>query len=54
MKSIIVNRKIQPDSNVRGYLFLHIMKGKPCLQDSTVTVDTDKNKLVGILKQLYH
>ena len=32
-----------------GYLFLHVMKGKPRLQDGTVTVDTDKNKLVGIL-----
>jgi len=51
----ILNRKLQPDSNVLRIHIQHIMKGshvrlerKPRLQDGTVMVDTDKYRLVGI------
>ena len=46
----ILNRKLQPDSNVLR--IRHERKPrlgrKPRLQDGTVTVDTDKYRLVGI------
>ena len=43
----ILNRKLQPDSNV---LRIHIptSERKPRLQDGTVTVDMDKYRLVEI------
>ena len=41
----ILKRKLQPDSNV---LRIHTHERKPRLQDGTVTVDTDKYRLVGI------
>ena len=55
----ILNRKLQPDNNVLRIHIQHVMKGshaskeatprrKPRLQDGTVTVDTDKYRLVGI------
>ena len=42
---IIMNRKLQPDSNVLRIHILHVMKASHA---STVTVDTDKYRLVGI------
>ena len=50
----ILNRKLQPDSNVLRIHIQHVMKRKPRLerkphlQDGTVTVDTNKYRLVGI------
>jgi len=50
----ILNRKLQPDSNVLQIHIQHVKKGshtskrRPRLQDGTVTVDTDKYRLVGI------
>ena len=41
----IMNRKLQPDSNVLRIHILHVMKASHA---STVTVDTDKYRLVGI------
>ena len=53
----ILNRKLQPDNNAEcsedTYSTRHERKPrlgrKPRLQDGTVTVDTDKYRLVGIL-----
>jgi len=42
----IIHRKLQPDSNVLRIHVLYVMKRKLHLHDGTVTVDTDKNRLV--------
>ena len=39
----VMNRKLQPDSNVDTH-----HKRKPLLHNGTVTLDTDKYRLVGI------
>ena len=44
----IMNKKLQPDSNVSRIHVLHVMKRKPRLHDGTVTVDADKNRLVEV------
>jgi len=46
-----MNRKLQPDSNVLGIRIhvRHVMKRMPRFHDGTVTVDTDKNRLVEFL-----
>ena len=51
----IMDRKIQPYwqlqslSNVVGIHVLHIIKRKSCLQNGTVMIDRDKNRLVKFL-----
>jgi len=44
----MMNRELQPDSNVLRMHVLQVMKRKPHLHDGTVTVDTDKNSSVEI------